>query len=343
MKTIVILDGNNLAYGLYAKFSQSRTGLLRSQAGIPTTVTFGMLRSLERFARDHRVDRAVVAWDVGGGSAWRKSIYPQYKGNREYKDMEDYFVELENGRNFLAQFGINQAPCKGIEADDVIGWLCKRYESEGWKVIIYSNDQDYYQLLSKNVRNWRPMAEEMVDKRTAEERKKVPVHRIYLLDGLVGQPKDNIAGGCDLDSNGVMIKFGFGPAKGLALLNHPDNKEQTLSQVSRILKGDPKNCPVSDGHTAQLLRNWKQIILSAKISRIRTRDRHYSKSELKKLRKVYKQSMANEPILGRSISNLASMLDINSIDVIGICRKIGVNVQGKGRKSQQRKKSKVKV
>ena len=53
--------------------------------------------------------------------------------------------------------------------------------------------------------------------------------------------------------------------------------------------------------------------------------------------------MANEPILGRSISNLASMLDINSIDVIGICRKIGVNVQGKGRKSQQRKKSKVKV
>ncbi len=339
-KTLLVLDGNNIAYACYVKFKQSRTGLLTSQAGIPTTVIFGTLRSLEAFAKVHRVDRAVVAWDVGGGSAWRKSIFPQYKGNREYKDMDDYFAELQSARDFLLQFGINQAPCKGIEADDVIGWLTKKYEAEGWKVIVYSNDQDYYQLLTKNVRIWRPCVDDLVDKRTATDIKKLPPNRMYLLDALTGQPKDNIPGGMDLDKDGVAIKYGFGPAKGLSLLYHPDNEFHTLSAVSRILKGDPRNCPVSERFAKQLLKNWRQVVLSAKIARIRTKDRQYSKKELIKLREVYKRSMDNEPVIARSISNLASNLDIKSIDVVHICRQIGVNVQGKGRKH---KKFKLKV
>jgi 5'-3' exonuclease len=344
MKTIVILDGNNVAYGIYSKFKQSRTGLLTSQAGIPTTVTFGMLRSLKHFADNHKVDRAVVAWDTGGGSKWRKTIFPHYKANRKgnYDDMEDYFAELDSARDYLAAMGINQAPCSGIEADDIIGWLAKKYQNEGWKVIIYSNDEDYYQLINKTIRVWRPITNVLVDKRTAFDKKKVAPKNMYLLDGLVGQPKDNIPGACDLDKDGVMIKYGFGPAKGIALLHHPSNEHRTLTGVKQLLD-DPDSCPVGEKFRTQLLKNWSQVVTSARISRIRAFDRQYGKDELVKLMEVYEHSQANEPIIARSISNIASMLDINNVDPVFVAKQIGVNVQGKPRKKKYKKKRRVKV
>ena len=329
-KTIVIIDGNNLAYGIYSRFKEGKSGLLSSTTGIPTTVIFGMLRSLETFVKHTEVDRAIVCWDVGGGSKWRKSIFPQYKAGRKYGGMEDYFAELESAREYLALFGINQGPCQGIEADDVIGWLTKKYESEGWKVIIYSNDKDYYQLVTKHVSIWRTAVERFVGVKEVVQAHGIPPNRIHLLDGLLGQQKDNIPGACDLDENGVMKKFGFGEAKALKLLCHPDNEDMTLRNVLRILRSEKP--PVSEKFVAQLLRNWKQVTISAKLSRIRTKDRHYEGWEIEKLQEVYSQSIKLEEIDSKNIFKVSSMLDIRMIDIATICKKIGVNVKGKTRK-----------
>jgi len=340
-KTIVIMDGNNVAYGIYSRFKESKTGLLTSGAGIPTTVIFGMLRSLSAFCNTLQVDRSIIAWDVKGGSKWRKSIFPHYKANRSgsYDDMQDYFDELESARQYLKVFGINQAPCEGIEADDVIGWLTKKYEREGWRVIVYSNDKDYYQLVNKNVKIWRPVTEKIMDTRSVYELRKMSPRRLYLIDGLVGQQKDNIPGACDLDADGVMQKYGLGEGRALKLFDHPENPHQTLSAVHRILKGSD-NCPVGPKFKEQLLKNWKQVVLSAKLSRIRTRDRHYADWEMEKLQEVYNQSMLDMEVSARTISNQAIRLDIQTIDVVKICRSIGVNVKGKGR---ERKKIKLRV
>jgi 5'-3' exonuclease len=244
--------------------------------------------------------------------------------------MQDYFNELDSAREYLSLFGVNQAPCQGIEADDVIGWLTKKYELEGWKVIIYSNDKDYYQLTTKHVTIWRTATERFMSAKEVAQTRQVPPNRIHLLDGLLGQQKDNIPGACDLDEDGVMKKFGFGEAKALKLLCHEDNPHKTLKSVLRILRSD--NPPVGEKFVTQILRNWKQVVISARLSRIRTKNRHYEDWEIEKLDEVYAQSIAQKEVTTKDIFKVASMLDIRMIDVGTICKKIGVNVKGKTRK-----------
>jgi len=333
--TVVILDGNNLSFGYYASFKDKSGGLLTSSTGVPTTVIFGMMRSLQAFTEHTAVDKTIVAWDVGGGSKWRKSIFPHYKGNRKgvYNDMQDYFDELVSARAYLESFGITQVPCKGVEADDVIGWFAHKYKRIGYKVIIYSNDKDYYQLVDKNCKIWRPIKEEFVGKEEVHERCSMAPKDLYKRDALIGQPKDNIPGICDLDEDGVIVRSGFGPAKAHKLL-YPPNCDWTgpslsLKDIHILLKEG--GAPVNEKFRDQLLKNWGQVKLSAKLARIRTRNKHYSDWELKKLKKLFKLSRKKLKVRTKDVIMLAENLDIRRIDVPFICRRAGVKLVGKGR------------
>ena len=136
-KKILIIDGNGLAFAGYMAMAGAKGGGLKNSFGVCTTTVFKMMQYINEYVNIHgRIDRVVICWDLGGGSKYRKSIFPHYKGNREYKDMDDLFEDLNDGREYLGRLGINQAPCKGIEADDVIGWFSEKYRKMGWHSII---------------------------------------------------------------------------------------------------------------------------------------------------------------------------------------------------------------
>jgi len=348
MKTAVVVDGNNLAYGIYSRVKESRGGLLHSSTGIPTTVIFGFMRSLNAFAKMvGSVDRVIIAWDVGGGSKMRKEIFPEYKVQRSYNDMDDYFAELKAAREYLPLFGIGSAPCQGIEADDAIGYYARKYLKQGYRTIIYSNDKDYYQLLRPNLKLkiWRPITDEMLDCGDVATKLGHDPRWLPRLQALTGQQKDNIPGACDLDDNGKMQLFGFGPAKAKKVLFHDDGVAAVCLSLKEARQRLKEDSPVNEDFTKQLLRNWKQVKLSYKLSKIRSARKEYSEPELQALDTAWDAASEIHAKKYR-VSDWAlhaEMLDIKSIPVAAISRALGVQVKGKDKVSSSSGRGRIKV
>jgi len=155
---IALIDGNNLAYKAYSRFSESKTGLLKTSVGVPTTVIFSLLRMLNVLVERTKFDKCIICWDVSG-SHYRKALYPEYKAHRKTKDMKEYYDELDSARNYLKQLGFVQAICKGVEADDVIGFLSEHLSKQKHKIVIISDDKDFYQLCKHRVKIYRPIVD----------------------------------------------------------------------------------------------------------------------------------------------------------------------------------------
>lgn len=332
MKTILVVDGNNLSFKIYQSFKEGSksAGLLRNSVGVPTTVIYGLLRILNAFTDKHSVDSVIICWDIKGGSKFRKGVYKHYKGNREYKDMSDYFEELEAARSYLKVLGFNQAPMEGIEADDVIGFTSTYLSKKGNKVIIFSDDKDYFQLLKKDnsISIYRPCVnkmkfyDELMDDYVDWGSKFKPEY-LARIAGFVGQPKDNIPGAMDLNEENIPIKFGFGEAKVKSFLPLADWK---FGKAFKMLASEKP--PISEKLASQVVRNKNNILLSYELMRIRTRYSDYSKKELKRLKEVC--SIATKKIIvnAQVVTKLIRDLEIKAIRPIPILKKLGIHIEG---------------
>jgi 5'-3' exonuclease len=318
----MIVDGNNLAYRIYESFKHTGAGLLTNSYGVPTTVIFGIFNTFNNFVGKYKVEKAIICWDVGGGSKFRKKLFPHYKANRSYTDMDDYFAELDSARVYLEEFGVNQAVISGVEADDSIGWLAKKYARKD-KVIIFSDDKDFYQVLGKNIKQYRPIKGILYSKSDVVEELGYDPKMQPKLDALTGQGKDNIPGASDLDADGVMIKYGMGPAKAKQLLFNLKNPDSTLKQAIKMAPD-----LLSEKLSSQLVKNKKQVMVSFKLSRIRIKDSEYNKQELKVLQGARKVADKNIEVKSRDIVSLSSDLDFKQINTVNILKSIGVNVTG---------------
>lgn len=98
---------------------------------------------------DHR--SLVVAHDMG--DAYRRAFLPEYKikpnakpqnevEKAQIKQMQDWV------KKFLTAIGATQIGVQGVEADDVIAWLC---EGQGISAIVHTVDADLLQLVSPMV------------------------------------------------------------------------------------------------------------------------------------------------------------------------------------------------
>jgi len=321
---VLILDGNNVGFRIMSAFTEKGGSLLTNSVGMPTTVIFGMLRTLSAFAEKSKVDKVIVCWDVGGGSKWRKKIFPNYKGNRTYKDMDDYFIELDACRSYLKSLGVAQAPVKGIEADDVIGWLAVKISDQGDQVIILSDDKDYYQLLRKGIKIFRPCKNEIYTIRDLKTEMGLKPKQLIKIDALVGQEKDFIPGACDIDlEKKKLVKFRFGPAKAITLLQAAG---WDMKKAKRLLK---QGSPLNEKYTGQLLKNWKQVLISQKLSTIRIKDKSYGPKERKKLKKVWAELEKGSQVRSKTALQLMRDLEIKTMDILHVLKSIGVEVKGK--------------
>lgn len=330
----LIVDSNNLGFRLYAMFLKSRGGLLKNSVGIPTTVIYGFLRALEAFTRKIEVEKTILCWDIGGGSRYRKKIFPHYKANRDHKDLTEYFEELDSAREYLGVFGVPQAVGKGLEADDIVGWLAHNLTQNGCKAIILSDDCDYSQLVNKNISLYRPIKERVIGYKDVIEEYKCKPHLIPRIWALTGQDKDNIPGACNLNEHGVMQKYGFGPAKAYKLLEENNwNFHDVYDALNSNVSG------LREDFVQQLLDNWKQVKLSYKLARIRTKNIQYKDWELDLLEDLHKDIISDTSIKSSNVIQLADFLDFKSLNIIKTLRNLGVNIVGKG----QQKVATVKV
>jgi DNA polymerase-1 len=314
---VAILDGNNMAFAIWSQFKESRGGLLKTSMGIPTTVIFGLLRTLDALVKKTEFDRIAICWDISG-SYYRRKLYPLYKKHRKYIDMKDYFAELDSARKYLEIFGINQCIAKGIEADDVMGYLAWSLKKQGHRIVIISNDKDFYQVLKKeSIKIYRPIMDHFKTERDIIEESGVKPKQLIRMKALMGEDSDFIPGCLDVDEVNIkLIKCQFGEVAAKKVL---DGKKNLADAID--------NCAIEKWKD-RLKTKREQIMISYKLARIRTKEEMYEDWEKELLKGLVDKATQQNQIKVKKILRISNDLEIKSVNIPMVLRRLGIKVIG---------------
>jgi DNA polymerase-1 len=169
----------------------------------------GFLFSIGKAIRDFKPSRCIVVFDGRGGSARRKKIYGDYKGNRANKTRlrrhDHHFASIEDEQEAMRyQFSrlvsyLDNLPCTlisidGIEADDTIMYITDMYKDISKKITIVSTDRDFYQLVSPVVQIWSPIKKKMYNTQDIVDEFGVHPNNYVVYRTFTGDNSDNIPG-----------------------------------------------------------------------------------------------------------------------------------------------------
>lgn len=151
MNKIIIIDGYSLLFRAYfATYNQDKSKLMRTQTGIPTNAIFGFSNVIARFLNELKDgDSIFVALD-SSKKTFRHKLYKDYKANRKPMD-EELKVQLPIVRELLDSLNIPHFESEDIEGDDIAGNIAKKMEKENFKVLLFTSDKDYLQLIDENI------------------------------------------------------------------------------------------------------------------------------------------------------------------------------------------------
>jgi len=143
---ILLIDANNIVHKAHHGGCGGGCG-----GGGGTGSIYGFLVTLLRIKKTYQIKentRLILVWD--GGSKRKKTIYPDYKKDR--KPNPEIHNSIRKLYNILEALNVEQYQMYGEEADDVIATLTKRARMLGQKVLIFSNDHDFEQLITRHVK-----------------------------------------------------------------------------------------------------------------------------------------------------------------------------------------------
>lgn len=193
-KKLFLLDGHALVYR--AHFAFINRPLINSK-GVNTSAITGFVRTMWDLMKNQNPTHIAVSFDRSGPT-FRHKAFPAYKANRE-EQPDDIKIALPYIKKIVEGFNIPIIEMDEYEADDIIGTLAKQAEKEGFEVFMVTPDKDYAQLVSENIKMYKPSRQgggveilgipEVLEKFDIQEVKQV----IDVL-GLQGDSVDNIPG-----------------------------------------------------------------------------------------------------------------------------------------------------
>lgn len=122
--------------------------------GLNTSAILGFTNMFYELVKNEKPTHIAVAFDTGAPT-FRHIDYQDYKANREATP-DDIINSVPYIHRVLDAFGITQIGIDGYEADDVVGTLAKHAEIEGYDVFMVTSDKDYGQLVSENIKMYKP-------------------------------------------------------------------------------------------------------------------------------------------------------------------------------------------
>jgi len=117
-----------------------------TKTGELTNATYGFTSTLLTVIKKLKPTHAVVAFDEKGPTL-RAEKYDFYKANRPKMD-DSLAIQIDRTREVVDALNIPRFNIAGYEADDIIGTIKTRAESEVDGVFIITGDRDLLQLLS---------------------------------------------------------------------------------------------------------------------------------------------------------------------------------------------------
>ena len=124
---------------------------------------------------------------------FRRELYPEYKAKRLLPP-EELIQQLPAIREYLAGRGIHSLEKPGLEGDDIIALLSRRYAAAGGEVLIFSADKDLFQLVGERVFIFHPKLKRKLGRADVKEFFGVFPEQIVDYLVLAGDASDNIPG-----------------------------------------------------------------------------------------------------------------------------------------------------
>ena len=150
-KRLFLLDGMALLYRAHFAFIKNP---IRTSDGVNTSALYGFANTLLDILRNQQPTHLAVVLDTSAPTA-RHELYPEYKAQREEMP-EDIASAIPQIHRLCAAMQLPLITRDGYEADDIIGILAKRSESEGFETFMVTPDKDFGQLVSEHVKIYKP-------------------------------------------------------------------------------------------------------------------------------------------------------------------------------------------
>ena len=195
MNKLVLIDGHSMLnrafYGLHA-------APMTTSDGLHTNAVYGFINIMLRILDIEKADHLAVAFDLSAPT-FRHKEYKEYKGTR--KPMPPELCEqVPIIKELLSAMDIPILSIEGYEADDIIGTIAKRYQSDDMEVTILTGDRDLLQLSDKHIKIKMPKSvkgkTEVVDYYPEDVKEQHGVTPLEYIDvkALMGDASDNIPG-----------------------------------------------------------------------------------------------------------------------------------------------------
>ena len=194
MKKLLLVDGHNLLFKMFFGMPFP----FYNDNNVNITGTVGFVGTVVKMIKYLKVDECLVVFDGEGSRNIRDD--EDYKTNRQtdygtLSDEENPFTQLKFIKAVLDYLNIKWIETEGIECDDYIAIISKKYDGE---VFISSTDTDFYQLVNDRVKiiKFRGKNKVFVDEKFIYENYSIQPSDFALYKAIIGDSADNIKGIC---------------------------------------------------------------------------------------------------------------------------------------------------
>ncbi len=184
---LVLIDGSSYLYRAYHALPK-----LSNSAGEPTGALHGVLTMINKLVREQPAEHIAVVFDAPG-KTFRDDMYAEYKANRPPMP-DDLREQVEPLIDAVRAMGLPLLRVEGVEADDVIGTLCRKSAEQGLNVLVSTVDKDMAQLVGDKVTLVNTMTGHALDRDGVKKKFEVFPEQIIDYLALVGDSSDNIPG-----------------------------------------------------------------------------------------------------------------------------------------------------
>ena len=193
MNKILVVDGHSIINRAFYGVPD-----LTNKSGLHTNAIFGFINILLKAMDDEKPTHLAVAFDVHAPT-FRHVMYKEYKGTRH--PMPDELREqVPVMQDLLQAMNIPIMTQEGYEADDLLGTMAKKAQSEGWEAVILSGDRDLLQIADEHIKIRIPKTKggktEVEEYFPKDVKEKYGVTPLQFIDvkALMGDSSDNIPG-----------------------------------------------------------------------------------------------------------------------------------------------------
>jgi len=192
MKKLLLIDGHNLLFKMFFGMPFP----FYNDNNVNITGTVGFVGTVVKMIKYLKADECLVVFDGEGSRNVRDD--ENYKANRQtdygnLSNEENPFTQLKFIKAVLDYLNIKWIETEGIECDDYIAIISKKYDGE---VFISSTDTDFYQLIDDKIKiiRFRGKNTIFIDKGFIYDKYSVLPSDFALYKAIIGDTSDNIKG-----------------------------------------------------------------------------------------------------------------------------------------------------